>query len=53
MNTLENTKQYTKPAEKAKFMIDFKAKKDQDLVLFYHYESIKSELLDEYLLGKH
>jgi hypothetical protein len=35
--------------EKAKEMIEIKTKKDQDLVLFYHYETVKDELLDEYL----
>jgi hypothetical protein len=49
MNTLENTKQYTKQTEKARFMIDFKAKKDFDLVLYWHYETIKADLIDEYL----
>jgi hypothetical protein len=49
MNTLENTKQYTKSSEKAKFMIDFKEKKEKDLILFYHYETIKEELLNDYL----
>jgi hypothetical protein len=49
MNTLENTKQYTKPAEKARFMIEFKTKKDLDIILFWHYETIKADLLDEYL----
>ena len=49
MNTLENQKQYTKNLEKADFMIKFKAKKDLDLVLFYHYETIKEELIDDYL----
>jgi len=49
MNNLSNTKQYTKMIEKAKFMIDFKAKKDKDLVLFYHYETIKEDLLNDYL----
>ena len=49
MNTLENQKQYTKNLEKADFMIKFKAKKDTDLILFYHYETIKEELIDGYL----
>jgi hypothetical protein len=49
MNTLENTKQYIKPSEKAKFMIDFKTKKDNDLVLFWHYETVKEDLINEYL----
>jgi len=49
MNTLENNIQYLKPLEKARFMIDFKAKKDFDIVLYWHYETIKEELLNDYL----
>ena len=49
MNTLENTKQYTKNTEKARFMIDFKAKKDADILLYWHYETIKEDLLKDYL----
>jgi hypothetical protein len=53
MNTLENTIQYIRPTEKARFMIDFKAKKDTNILLFWHYETIKEELIDNYLLEKY
>jgi hypothetical protein len=49
MNTLENTKQYIKPIEKAKFLIDFKAKKDMDILLYWHYETVKEDILNDYL----
>lgn len=35
--------------EKAKEMIQIKEKKDRDLLLFWHYETIKEDLLNEYL----
>ena len=49
MNTLENQKQFTKNLEKADFMIKFKAKKDFNLVLFWHYETIREDLIEDYL----
>lgn len=49
MNTLENSKQYIKPIEKARFLIDFKAKKDLDILLYWHYETVKEDLFINYL----
>jgi hypothetical protein len=30
-------------------MIQIKEKKDRDILLFWHYETIKDDLIDEYL----
>ena len=46
---MENTIQYINGIEKSKFMIDFNAKKDIDIILYWHYETIKEELIYNYL----
>ena len=35
--------------EKASQMMQIKEKKDHDILLFWHYETIKADLIDEYL----
>lgn len=45
---MENqTRQLIKPSEKAKFLIEFKAKAENDLVLYWHRETIKEELITD------
>jgi len=43
------TIQYTNNIEKAKEMIQRKYKADYDIVLYWHYQSIKDELIINYL----
>jgi hypothetical protein len=35
--------------EKAKQMIEINSKAESDLLLYWHYQTIKSDLIDEYL----
>lgn len=44
-----DTKQLITNSEKAKDMIDRKAKADTDLILYWHYQSIKEELIYNYV----
>jgi hypothetical protein len=46
---MEHTTQLISKLEKAKEMIQIKEKKDRDILLFWHYETIKDDLIDEYL----
>ena len=43
------TIQHTNNAEKAKEMIDRKYKADYDIVLYWHHQIIKEELINNYL----
>jgi hypothetical protein len=43
------TKQLITNSEKAKDMIERKYKADYDLVLYWHYQSIREELVYNYL----
>ena len=46
---MERSTQLISGIEKAKEMIQIKEKKDRDILLFWHYETIKADLIDEYL----
>lgn len=39
------TIQLIKASEKAKFLIEFKAKAESDLVLYWHYQTVKDEIV--------
>ena len=46
---MEHTTQLISRIEKASQMMQIKEKKDRDILLFWHYETIKADLIDEYL----
>ena len=46
---MNRTTQILNTSEKVKEFISLKIKKDNDIILYWHYETIKEDLLNEYL----